>query len=168
MEPEFPDHVRHRPPIALAAPRPVIIACPQFKSQVNLSRIVRLASCCAIPHLIACGPAKVDPKVARDGAEIIQIDRRRSMAPRLEELKKAGYPLIGLEQTSNSKSIYDFAFPRQMVLVLGHERLGITPDVLRLLDCSIEIPVYGLPYSYNVVTAASMALYEYCKQYPTG
>jgi tRNA G18 (ribose-2'-O)-methylase SpoU len=37
-----------------------------------------------------------------------------------------------------------------------------------LLDEVVEIPVYGLPYSYNVVTAATMAMYEYCRQYPTG
>jgi len=25
-----------------------------------------------------------------------------------------------------------------------------------------------MPYSYNVATATSMALYEYCRQYPAG
>jgi len=28
----------------------------------------------------------------------------------------------------------------------------------------IEIPVFGLPYSYNVATATALALYEYCRQ----
>jgi tRNA G18 (ribose-2'-O)-methylase SpoU len=32
----------------------------------------------------------------------------------------------------------------------------------------VEIPVYGLPYSYNVATATAMALYEFCRQYPSG
>ena len=27
---------------------------------------------------------------------------------------------------------------------------------------------WGLPYSYNVATAASLALYEYCRQFPSG
>jgi tRNA G18 (ribose-2'-O)-methylase SpoU len=51
---------------------------------------------------------------------------------------------------------------------LGHERDGLNPDVLRLLDHVVEIPVYGLPFSHNVATAAAMALYEYCRQFPSG
>jgi tRNA G18 (ribose-2'-O)-methylase SpoU len=36
------------------------------------------------------------------------------------------------------------------------------------LDDVIEIPVYGQPYSFNVATATTMAVYEYCRQYPNG
>ena len=86
----------------------------------------------------------------------------------LKRLREEGYPLVGLEQTSGSQSLYDFRFPRRMVLVIGNERLGIEDEVLRLLQHTVEIPVYGLPYSHNVATAAAMALYEYCRQYPKG
>ena len=167
-EEEFPEHVRHRPPTALDYPRPVIIACPQFKSQINLSRLVRLVSCCAIYHIITTGTGKIDPKVARNGAAIVNIERRRSLAQRLAELKQQGYRLVGLEQTTRSQSLYEYRFPQQMVFVLGHERLGITEEIMPLLDEVVEIPVYGLPYSYNVVTAATMAMYEYCRQFPNG
>lgn len=163
-----PEHVRHRPPSALEQPRPLVIACPQFKSQVNLSRLVRLAGCCGVTQIITSGNPRIDPEIARDGAQFVRIERRRSLAPRLEELKKSGIPLVGLEQSDRSQCLYHFVFPRRAVLVLGHERLGIPPDELQLLDHIVEIPVFGLPHSYNVVTAASMALYEYCRQYPKG
>ena len=39
---------------------------------------------------------------------------------------------------------------------------------LALLDEAIEIPVWGLPHSYNAATATCMALYEYCRQFPAG
>jgi tRNA G18 (ribose-2'-O)-methylase SpoU len=52
-------------------------------------------------------------------------------------------------------------------LVIGNERLGLAPDALALMDDCVEIPVWGLPYSYNVATATAMALYEYCRQHPT-
>ena len=52
--------------------------------------------------------------------------------------------------------------------MIGNERTGLTPDLLTLLDDVVEIPVWGLPYSYNVATATTMALYEYCRQYPEG
>ena len=50
--------------------------------------------------------------------------------------------------------------------MVGNERTGIEDEVLRLLDHAVEIPVYGLPYAHNAATAAAMALYEYCRQYP--
>ncbi len=51
---------------------------------------------------------------------------------------------------------------------MGNERQGLMPDELRLVDAVVEIPVWGLPYSYNVASATDMALYEYCRQYPRG
>ena len=86
----------------------------------------------------------------------------------LRELKQAGYRLVGLEQTTGSVNLHQYVFPRRMALVVGNERQGLSDDLLELMDDVVEIPVWGLPYSYNVATAATMALYEYCRQYPAG
>jgi tRNA G18 (ribose-2'-O)-methylase SpoU len=161
-------HQRHKPPTNLERPRELVLACPQFKSSVNLSRIVRLAGCVAVNRVIVCGSGKVDSRIARDAAEIVQIERRNSLPPVLRKLCQDGYQLVGLEQTDTSQSIFDFQFDRKTVLVIGHERLGVAEDQLALLHACIEIPVYGMPYSYNVVTATTMAVYEYCKQFPSG
>jgi len=75
---------------------------------------------------------------------------------------------VGLEQATGSASLFEFPFKRKTVLIIGNERQGIEDDVLRLLDHTVEIPVYGLPFSHNAATAAAMAIYEYCRQYPSG
>lgn len=165
---DAPEHLRHKPFAPLDRPRELILACPSFKSTVNLSRIVRLAGCAAVEKVIACGTGKVDPTIARDGGNTVVIEPRRSLPPVLKKLKQAGYQLVGLEQTDRSQVLFDFSFPRRTVLVIGHERLGIDDEQLALLDEVIEIPVYGLPHSYNVVTATTMAVYEYCRQFPRG
>ena len=117
--------------------------------------------------MIVCGTAKIDPAIARDALQQIQIERRRSLAPALEKLRAdEGYQLVGLEQTTNSQNLHHFLYERRTALVVGHERLGLTEEVLSLLDHVVEIPVYGIPYSYNVATATAMALYEYCRQFP--
>ncbi|MGO8688238.1 MAG: TrmH family RNA methyltransferase [Thermoguttaceae bacterium] len=160
--------LRHQPPIALEQPRQILVACPPLRSNVNLSRIVRAASCCGVRKIICCGRAKIDPTITRHTGEAIQVEVHRTLPQVLKRLREEGYPLVGLEQTNGSQSLYDFRFPRRMVLVIGNERLGIEDEVLRLLQHTVEIPVYGLPYSHNVATAAAMALYEYCRQYPKG
>ena len=161
-------HIRHKPPIELARPREIVLACPPMRSNVNLSNMARTAGCCGVRKMIVCGTAKIDAKIARDGAEQVEIEVHRTLMPVLKELKNDGFTLVGLEQTTNSVSLHEFAFPRRTALIVGHEREGLTSDVLALLDYAVEIPVYGLPYSYNVATAAALALYEYCRQFPSG
>ena len=162
------EHLRHKPPTELTQPREIILACAPLRSHVNLSNIVRTAGCCAITKVIACGHAKIDRSVARDGADQVEIEVHRTLPPVLKELRQQGYQLIGLEQTTNSQNLHTFAFPRRMALVIGNERLGLTEEELKYVDVCVEIPVWGLPHSYNVATATAMALYEYCKQYPNG
>ena len=163
-----PEHLRHKPFTDLERPRELVLACPSFKSQVNLSRIVRLAGCAAVEKVIVCGSMKVDPVIARNGMNEVTIERRRTLLPVLKKLKQQGYRLVGLEQTDRSCGIFDFSFERKTALVIGHERLGITAEELAVVDDVIEIPVYGMPYSYNVVTATTMAVYEYLRQFPAG
>ncbi len=160
--------VRHKPLTPLERPRELIVACPPMRSNVNLSRIVRAASCCGVRRLISCGSGRLDKEITREIGDSIQIDVHRTLLPVLKKLRAEGYQLVGLEQTSTSELLYTFPFQRKTVLVIGNERLGIEDEVLRVLDHTVEIPVYGLPYSHNAATATAMALYEYCRQFPAG
>jgi tRNA G18 (ribose-2'-O)-methylase SpoU len=162
------EHQRHKPPTPLERPRELVLVCAPMRSNVNLSRIARAAGCCGIERIVCTGPAKLDRKIARDGADAVVIETHRTLAPVLDKLRDAGYRLVGLEQTTNSRNLHDYTFARRTALVIGNERTGLTEDVLTQLDDVLEIPVWGLPYSYNVATATTMALYEYCRQFPRG
>jgi tRNA G18 (ribose-2'-O)-methylase SpoU len=163
-----PIQQRHKTPVALQRPRELVVACPPMRSNVNLSRIVRAASCCGVRRLVCCGNARILPEISRETGDTIQIEIHRTLSPVLKRLREEGFRLVGLEQTDRSQSLYSFAFPRKTALVVGNERLGIEEEILRMLDATVEIPVYGVPYAHNVATAAAMALYEYCRQFPAG
>jgi len=119
-------------------------------------------------RIICTGPAKLERRIARDGADTILIESHRTLPPVLNQLRKDGYRLVGLEQTTGSHDLDSFDFHRRTALVVGNERSGLTQELLEQLDDVVEIPVWGLPYSYNVATATVMALYEYCRQFPNG
>ena len=159
------EHLRHKPPTQLSAPRELLLVLAPMRSNVNLSRIVRLAGCAGITRIIQCGQGKVDREIARDAVDVVEIVLRRSLPPVLEQLQEDGYVRVGLEQTTNSVCLYDFAFPSKTALVIGAEREGLDQQELDRLDHVVEIPVYGQPYSYNVATATTMAVYEYCRQF---
>ncbi|MEX2119332.1 MAG: TrmH family RNA methyltransferase [Pirellulales bacterium] len=167
---------RQKPPTPLERPRELIVACAPMRSNVNLSRIVRTAGCTGVRQVICCGTARIIDKIARDsvddnegdGDSAVEIRVHRTLPGPLKELKAQGYQLVALEQTTGSHSLFDFAFARRTVLVLGNERQGLDEQVLDLVDHAVEVPVYGRPASYNVATAAAMALYEFCRQFPRG
>ena len=159
------EHQRHKPRTALVRPRELVVACVPMRSNVNISAIARTASACGITRLVLCGNAKLISKIARDGAETLEIDIHRTLPPVLRHYRANGYRLVGLEQTTNSQNIHTYTFERRSLLVIGNERLGLSDEVLAELDDVVEIPVYGLPHSFNAATAAAMALYEYCRQF---
>jgi tRNA G18 (ribose-2'-O)-methylase SpoU len=166
-------HERHKPLAALRRDRELVVACAPLRTNVNLSRIVRAAGCCGVRRIVCCGHAKVIDKIARDSlapenSAGLALEVHRTLAPALARLQAEGFQLVGLEQTTGSQCLYTFPFERKTVLVIGNERSGLEEDVLRLVDHVVEIPVYGLPYAHNVATAAAMALYEYCRQFPDG
>ena len=162
------EHLRHKPPVQLAAPRELILACPEFRSRVNLSNIVRTCGCFGIQRVVACGSGKLNERIARDGADAVQIEVHRSLPPVLDRLKQEGWQLVGLEQATHSENLFSFQFVSRTVLVIGNERLGIEPEILARLDRVAEIPMAGLPHSLNAATSTALAVYEYCRQFPTG
>jgi len=170
--PDF-QHQRHKPVSPLARPRELIVACAPLRTHVNLSRIARACGCFGVRRLIACGNAKVIGRIARDAVDAsrpdaLHVEVHRTLPPVLADLRSQGLRIVGLEQTTGSRSLFEYSFERASVLVVGNERQGLTPEELALVDDVVEIPVYGLPYAHNVATAAAMALYEYCRQFPAG
>lgn len=161
-------HQRHKALSPLERPRELVLVVPTLRSNVNLSRIVRVASCCGVERIYTCHKPRLDPKIARNGAETIQWTTHRTLPPILARLRQEAFRIVALEQTNRSVRLPDYQFPRRTALVIGHERLGVDEESLNEVDDAVEIPVYGLPYSYNVATATAMALYEYCRQFPTG
>lgn len=161
-------HLRHKPPTPLATPRELVVVVPHVRSQVNLSRIVRAAGCCGVRELVALGVKKVDRTITRDAAEYVHLHVHRSLPPVLDRYREHGFRLVALEQATASVSIYHYPFVRRSLLLLGHEREGLDDATLALVDDVVEIPIYGQPFSHNLATAAAIAMYEYCRQFPAG
>lgn len=159
------EHIRHKPPTELLSPRSIILVLAPMRSNVNLSRIVRLAGCAGITKVIQCGQGKVDREIARDAVDYVEVVQRRSLLPVLEQLGNDGFERVGLEQTTNAENLYGFQYVAKTALVIGSEREGLSQEELDRIDRVVEISVYGQPFSYNVATATTMAVYEYCRQH---
>jgi len=143
---------------------PLVIACPQMKNNENVSLLARTASCLGASAMITTGSNKVNRHISRDIT--IPIRHHNSLKPVIERYKKKGYIILGIEQATDSTSIFQCSFERgqRVMLIAGHECRGIDQDLLDTLDGVIEIPLNHGPHSLNVAIAVSMAIYEYVRQ----
>ncbi len=162
------EHLRHKPPARPVQSRQLVVACAAMRSHVNLSHIVRSCGCFGIGRVIACGHAKIDERIARDGADSVVLEVHRTLPPVLDRLRADGYEIVGLEQATGSESLFTFGFAPRTVIVVGNERTGLEQPELDRLDRVAEIPMAGMPHSLNAATTAAIAIYEYCRQFPDG
>jgi len=79
----------------------------------------------------------------------------------LAKQRADGVRVIGVELADEAIRLADLPAARvPTVAVLGHERTGIPPEALDLLDAVVEIPMVGHGMSLNVAVAGSLVLYK--------
>lgn len=79
--------------------------------------------------------------------------------PNLQQLKDAGFTVVGLEQDTRSVMLPSYDAPQKVALLLGEEVEGITKELRSECDDIVEIPMHGRKESFNVSVAAGIALY---------
>ena len=70
---------------------------------------------------------------AEEWVEMKEVDER-GLPGYLRGLKKEGWSLVGLEQTVGSHDLREVVFPEKMVLVLGNEKEGVPPEIMKVGD----------------------------------
>lgn len=98
-------------------------------------------------------------KTSLGAEESVAWDYATSTQDIITVLKTDGYKIAALEQTNNSKVISSFVVPEKLALVVGNEVDGVSTEVLKLVDETIEIPMFGHKESFNVSVAAAIAAY---------
>lgn len=78
----------------------------------------------------------------------------------LQYLKTKKNAIYALEQGEASVDYRKFTFRYPCAIVLGTEVTGIEPEVLRLCDAILELPMRGKGKSLNVSVATGIILYK--------
>jgi tRNA G18 (ribose-2'-O)-methylase SpoU len=151
-----------------------------IRSVHNVGSIFRTADGAGVRKLYLCGitPAPFDrlkelrpdfAKVALGAEKSVLWVVEKDTVATIAALKKDGYEILALEQSSRSVPYYE-AFgsgaPQKIALVLGAEVDGIPNESLALADRIIEIPMFGDKESLNVSVAFGIAVYGL--RYPGG
>lgn len=75
------------------------------------------------------------------------------------------YNLVAAETTDEAISLYDYNFPQNTILVLGHEVTGVQKEILDASAQTVAIPMLGHKISLNVAASFAVLAYDYYRQY---
>ncbi|MBI1750730.1 MAG: 23S rRNA (guanosine(2251)-2'-O)-methyltransferase RlmB [Acidobacteria bacterium] len=134
----------------------------------NLGAIVRTALAASadgvvIPERRAVGLTETVARVSAGALAHLPVARVKNLARAMEELKEAGYWLVGLdERAEKSYSAIDLTGP--VGIVLGSEGEGLHELTRKRCDFLVSIPTSGPVRSLNVSVAAGVVLFEVLRQ----
>lgn len=113
-----------------------------------------------LPHLAAKLHSQIH-KTALGAEDAISWSHHDDIADVIALLKQDDFTVCAVEQAKGSLALPDYAVPDKFALLVGREVDGIEPDILKLCDHILEIPMFGKKESFNVVQAAAMVLYHW-------
>ena len=131
----------------------------------NLGAIVRTAHAAGagaiiIPERRAVGITDVVAKAAAGALEHLPVVRVTNINRTLEELKRQGMWIYGLDERGTET--YDQVdYSARSVLVLGGEGGGLHEQVRKHCDLLVRIPMAGKISSLNVSVATGVVLFEW-------
>ena len=67
--------------------------------------------------------------------------------------------IIAVEQSGKSIPFNEVEYTYPVALIVGNETYGVKPETLELVDKIVEIPMWGINKSLNVIVSAAIVSY---------
>jgi 23S rRNA (guanosine2251-2'-O)-methyltransferase len=131
----------------------------------NLGAVIRTAHAAGVdavvvPERRAAGLTDTAAKAAAGALEHMPVVRVTNINRALEDLKKAGFWIYGVDERGDQS--YDSVdYAERAVLVFGAEGRGLHQMVRQRCDVAVRIPMAGKISSLNVSVAAGVLLFEW-------
>ena len=134
----------------------------------NLGAIVRTALAAGahgvvIPERRAAGLTDTVARSSAGALAHLPVAKVTNLARAMEELKEAGYWLVGLDETAD-KTYTEVDYTAPVGIVLGSEGRGPHELTRKRCDFVVSLPTTGPVKSLNVSVAAGVVLFEALRQ----
>ncbi len=150
---------------------PVTILLDNVRSLHNVGSAFRTADAFRIEKIYLTGITGTPPhreiqKTALGATESVAWDYAESTSAAIHQLKQAGYVIVLIEQTSESKPLQSFSIEqgKKYCLVFGNEVNGVSEEAIELGDVALEIPQSGTKHSLNISVCVGIVAWEFFKE----
>lgn len=151
-----------------ASPEQLLVLLDGIEDPHNLGAIARTALAAGadgvvIPERRAAGLTETVERVSAGALAHLPVVRVKNLARAMEQLKEAGFWLVGLDEHA-PKLYSDIDYKGRVAIVMGSEGTGLHELIRKNCDFLVSIPTTGPVRSLNVSVAAGVVLFEAVRQ----
>jgi len=153
---------------AVRGEKGLIVLLDGVEDPHNLGAIIRTALAAGahgvvIPERRAAGLTDTVARASAGALAHLPVAKVTNLARTIEELKEAGYWMIGLDERAD-KSYTEADYTSPVGIVLGGEGKGLHELTRKRCDFVVSLPTMGPVKSLNVSVAAGVVLFEALRQ----
>jgi len=133
----------------------------------NIGSIFRLADAVAAEEVIITGQAEVPPntrikKASINTTEWVKWHYESTAKEAIIKIKNqiSNIKVIAIEQDKKSVSYTEMKWEFPVAVVVGNETYGVSREVLKMCDAIVELPMFGVNISLNVMVSLGIVLYK--------
>ncbi|KUG06628.1 23S rRNA (guanosine(2251)-2'-O)-methyltransferase RlmB [Solirubrum puertoriconensis] len=149
---------------------PLVLVLDRITDVRNFGAIARSAECLGVDAIVvpSRGAAQLNGDALKTSAGAltrVPVSREPNLHSTIRRLKDSGLQVVACTEKGNEsleKAAIDMTGP--LLVVMGSEEDGISPDLLELADARLRIPMIGQIGSLNVSVASGILLYEVLRQ----
>lgn len=149
---------------------PVYIVLDNVMDTYNIGAIFRLADAVAATGVYLCGMTETPPnsrikKASINTTEWVHWSHASNAAEAIRTIKnqEPRIKVYAVEQDPRAMRYDKVEYEFPIALVVGHETSGVTKEALDISDTIVEIPMWGVNKSLNVMVSLGIVLFEAMK-----
>lgn len=150
---------------------PIYIICDNVIDTYNIGSIFRLADAVAAEKVYLCGVSETPPntrikKASINTTEWVEWEYKTSTLEAIQDLrsKVQDIQIVAVEQSEKSVPFDKAEYKFPLALIVSNESNGATQDVLKAVDMIVEIPMWGVNKSLNVMVSLGIVLFNVASQ----
>lgn len=146
---------------------PLYLILESVYDTYNIGGLFRLADALAVEKMYLCGEMEIPPnhriaKASIGTYKVVPWEYCESAAIAIKQLREnvKDISVYAVEQDKTSVPYTDIAYMLPCALIVGNETFGVTDETKKLADKIIEIPMWGINKSLNVIVSAAIVSYH--------
>jgi tRNA G18 (ribose-2'-O)-methylase SpoU len=156
---------RARNALAVPGVHSFAVVLDHLKASFNVPKIFRSAEAFGAAEVHLVGVHPFDPRPALGSFRKVPARFFDEVEESLKDLRGRGFTLVALDPFA-PRSLHEAELPEKSAFVFGHEEFGFSFRLEEETDIvTVTIPQFGEVQSLNVSVAASIAMYEYTRQW---
>ncbi|TPG67237.1 23S rRNA (guanosine(2251)-2'-O)-methyltransferase RlmB [Hymenobacter nivis] len=149
---------------------PFLLLLDRITDVRNFGAIARTAECLGVQALVvpSHGAAQINGDALKTSAgalNLLPVCRETNLQDTIRFLQQSGVTVVACtEKATEAVGAADVDFTGPVAVLMGSEEDGIAPELLRLADVRLKVPMAGQIQSLNVSVAAGIMLFEVARQ----